>query len=133
MPSCVFCELNKGLVLLDSQHSVLLVNYFPLGVMGLLAISKRHAPSITDLSDEELADVMIMAKKAADKMKRTLHPEGMTLLINEGSIAGQTVPHFHVQIIARGKDDGLENLKRIGKKVPITSQELAKIKDIFLP
>lgn len=129
--TCVFCQLNKDLILLETSHSILVANYFPLGSLSLLAIPKRHIQSITDLSTKETIDLMGIITLATRKIKTKAKPEGINIFTNEGEIAGQTIPHLHFHIVARNNDDGLENFKRKGEKKTITPEELKLIKGYF--
>ncbi|MFA5131394.1 MAG: HIT domain-containing protein [Patescibacteria group bacterium] len=128
---CVFCNLNKDLILLESKYTVLLANYFPLSDFNLLAIPKRHVYSITDLSIEESADIMQVMALAVNNIKTAIKPEGVNMFINEGKIAGQTIPHLHFHIVVRNTNDNLENFKRNGEKKAITKEDLVLIKTIF--
>jgi diadenosine tetraphosphate (Ap4A) HIT family hydrolase len=128
---CVFCALNKDFILLESKYSVLLANYFPLGDLSLLATPRRHVYSITDLSIEELADIMQIIALTINNIKAAINPEGINIFINEGEIAGQTIPHLHFHIVVRNTNDNLENFKRNGEKKAITKEDLVLIKTIF--
>ena len=128
---CILCEIDPKLVLLESANSVLLANYFPLSDCSLMVIPKRHVYSITELSGGEASDFMQMIVMATNKIKANLNPEGINIFLNEGEIAGQTVPHLHFHIVARSENDGLENFKRNGDKKIITEEALNKIKNCF--
>ena len=128
---CVFCNLNQDVILLESKYSILFANYFPLGDFSLLAIPKRHVYSITGLSIEESADIMQIMTLAVNNIKAVIKPEGINIFLNEGEIAGQTIPHLHFHIVARNNGDNLENFKRNGEKRAITKEELILIKNLF--
>ena len=51
----------------------------------------------------------------AIRMKERLHTDGANLIQNNEEAAGQTVPHFHLQVIPRYKNDGQHMLWKPGK------------------
>ena len=57
-------------------------------------------------------------------MKRVMNLEGMNLLQSNYAIAGQEVPHFHMHLIPRKKDDGL---KMIWNRLTMSQEDLGKI------
>ncbi len=130
---CVFCEdgINPSLIVGDYAASRVLANYFPMGRMSLLVIPKRHAASITDLSASDQFDLIATVNFCVKLLKEKIAPAGITVLLNEGAIAGQTVPHVHFHVIAREADDGLENIKRTKERMPITEEQLQEIKLLF--
>lgn len=128
---CVFCEPEKELILFESKYCVLLANAFPLGRMALLVIPKRHICSMIELNQEEITEMMSLVLLADANMKKKICPEGVNLFLNEGEIAGQTVPHLHFHIVARIENDGLENFKRLGERKVITDKQLAEAKALF--
>jgi diadenosine tetraphosphate (Ap4A) HIT family hydrolase len=129
---CVFCEPDKNLIARESAWCYLIANFFPLGnLISLLAIPKRHITSIADLTIEEMSDLMQLITTATKKIKEDINPEGINILINEGKIAGQTVSHLHVHIVAREENDGLENFKCNKERHRITEKQLSFVKKLF--
>jgi histidine triad (HIT) family protein len=70
-----------------------------------LVVSKLPGPSLHDLSADALAGTMQLVQQVAAQIQRTLHPDGINVLQNNGGAAGQTVFHFHVHIIPRWSGD----------------------------
>jgi histidine triad (HIT) family protein len=66
--------------------------------------------------------------RIAKTVSETLGLEGMNIGINNGEIAGQTVPHVHVHIIPRRAGDGEGNMHTIVELHPSTDNlaELAE-------
>ena len=67
----------------------------------MLVIPRRHAPTLLDLTDEELAAVMHGVRRVADALVATYDPEGLTLYQNNGAVSLQEVPHFHMHVVPR--------------------------------
>jgi len=127
----VLCGINKELILLTSDHSVVLANCFPIGDFSLLVVPKRHVYSITDLTAEELSDMAQTIALATNNIKANLNPEGANIFLNEGEIAGQTIPHLHFHIVPRTNGDGLENFKRNGEKIRLSADKLESVRSMF--
>ncbi len=49
---------------------------------------------------------MKLAKRMAKVQKDTLKADGLNLVQNNGTAAGQTVGHFHIHLIPRYEGDG---------------------------
>lgn len=78
---------------------------FPVSPGHSLVIPKRHVGSFFDVSDAErdaLLGLLEVAKAAAG---REFEPAGYNIGINDGSAAGQTVPHLHIHLIPRYDGD----------------------------
>lgn len=58
------------------------------------------------MPEDLAAQAMITSKKTAALLKEKLHADGLNLVQNNVETAGQTVPHFHIHLIPRYKNDG---------------------------
>lgn len=128
---CKLCSIDQNLILLESEYSILLANYYPIGFLSLLAIPKRHVYSITDLTIDEANDLTEMVRFGFNNIKSQINPHALNAFFNEGEIAGQTIPHLHWHIVARMENDGLENFKRNGEPTVITEEQLTLAKKCF--
>lgn len=129
---CPFCHPDNNLILLEWEHSILLANLFPLGSLAsLLVVPKDHFPSIIDLPSYKSANLWTLVEWAHAGLKGALNPKGVNIFLNDGEIAGQSIPHLHVHIVAREANDGLENFKRFGEKTLITEKQTAAMRKIF--
>ena len=72
----------------------------------LLVISKRHAPTLLDLTDEEAAAIMRDTRRAALAVTRAFKPDGLTIYQNNGVASGQEIPHVNMHVVPRYHDDG---------------------------
>ncbi|MEA3272036.1 MAG: HIT domain-containing protein, partial [Patescibacteria group bacterium] len=57
-----------------------------------------------------LCEVATISKKISQAVVSGVEAEGFNLIQNNGSVAGQVVPHFHWHLIPRHADDGLRKL-----------------------
>lgn len=88
-----------------SPLSIAIVNLKPIVPGHCLVLSKRVTPSFTDLSPEEVADLWHTVHKISGPLQQHFGGEAMTLAIQDGVAAGQTVPHVHVHVIPRRDND----------------------------
>lgn len=72
----------------------------------LVAI-KEEFTNIFDTPDRLLGDFFKLVAKVARAINEAFHPSGVNILSNNGDGAGQTVYHFHVHLVPRYENDGL--------------------------
>ncbi|MCY3544713.1 MAG: HIT domain-containing protein [Chloroflexi bacterium] len=107
MTPCVFCELiagrlDKGLVE-ETELTLTIVNIRQYEVGQVFVIPRRHAPTILDLTDDELHAIMRAVRRVSVAMVKTYSPDGITLYNNNGVASMQEVPHFHMHVVPRRK------------------------------
>ncbi|MFI3174186.1 MAG: HIT family protein [Bacillota bacterium] len=111
MSDCIFCKMvNKEIpsgTLFEDDDFLVILDKFPATKGHVLVIPKVHAATIFDLSKEQSEKIFPLVTKIANQLKKNLPLEGLNLLQNNGEIAGQSVPHFHIHLIPRYKDDGV--------------------------
>ena len=73
----------------------------------MLIIPKEHVSNIYELEDELASHIFKTAAKIARAMKNVMDYDGLNVVQNNGEAAGQTVFHFHMHLIPRYKDDGV--------------------------
>ncbi|CAG8508409.1 6618_t:CDS:2, partial [Ambispora gerdemannii] len=75
----------------------------------VLVISRRVVPRYADLTPEEACDMFQSAQKIGRVIEREYNGSSLTVAIQDGPAAGQTVPHCHVHIIPRKVGDWANN------------------------
>lgn len=131
---CVFCNPAniRELLIWETKRSYVLVNRFPITSLGhFLIISKDHAKSMNELSDEAYNDLFINLRKLVALIEKNIAPQGYNVIINKEEIAGQSVPHFHIHVILRQDGDGIENFKKSGNRPEITSAKVGAIRKML--
>ena len=74
----------------------------------MLAIPKKHVDNIFDCDADTLNRLMAAVKKVSNHCVDECRYSGINLLNASGESAGQSVPHFHIHIIPRKNDDGID-------------------------
>ncbi len=104
---CAFCELKeiKERIFTESEFAMAFPTNIPITIGHSLIIPKRCVAKIEDLKKEELLDIFALAEKVKAALKRSFGAEGFNVAYNEGKVAGQSVPHFHLHIVPRKEGD----------------------------
>lgn len=101
--NCIFC--NPTNIIINGEYAYSRWDGFPVSRGHCLIIPKRHVGAIDDLTDAELKDVYTVLHQTKILLIETYTPDGFNIGINEGSAAGQTVPHLHIHLIPRYNGD----------------------------
>ena len=72
-------------------------------------LDAARAPPHTDLSDEEISDLWRTVAVIQRALEREHDTSSSTLAIQDGPLAGQTVPHVHVHVLPRRVGDFARN------------------------
>jgi len=109
---CFICEsLKKGvskesLVLYIGENALIMLNLYPYNNGHLLIAPKSHVPSLTDLKDEELCELMKLTVKGIRLLKLVMKPHGFNVGINIGKVAGAGLEdHVHIHVVPRWEGD----------------------------
>jgi len=92
--------------ILETDLAVSFMDIVPRAPGHSLVIPKKHAVRLSELNDEAIADVFRMTREVVKALEKALKPDAFTIGINDGEVAGQEVPHMHVNILPRFKGDG---------------------------
>ncbi len=68
-------------------------------------IPRRHVASLLALGEDELAAMMLFARRTTRLLARVFASDGFDWTIQDGAAAGQTVPHLHLHVIPRHAGD----------------------------
>ncbi len=89
----------------SSDHFVAIYNISPILPGHSLVIPKKHIESLAQLSDADLCEMMLFARKVTKVLKTVFNSDGFDWTVQDGISAGQTVPHVHLHIIPRKLHD----------------------------
>jgi diadenosine tetraphosphate (Ap4A) HIT family hydrolase len=116
---CPFCSINiKDRVFLHNDTFQAVYDLYPVSPGHTLLIPKRHISSFFDLTNKELEDFYSLIKIARSAVSRKYSPEGFNIGINNGEVAGQTIPHLHIHLIPRFLGDDQHPEGGIRKIIP---------------
>ncbi|MFZ2310819.1 MAG: HIT family protein [Patescibacteria group bacterium] len=112
MENCIFCKIIKGEAevkkIYEDDFVLAFATRGPVSEGHTLVIPKEHCENILDISAESLAKVMEVTRNLSLKMKTEVGATGVNVLHAAGADAQQSVFHFHLHIVPRFPDDGLD-------------------------
>jgi bis(5'-adenosyl)-triphosphatase len=92
-------------IFLRSSKSFGLVNLKPLLPGHVLICPQRVVPRLADLSPEEISDLFLSVQKVTRVLAGVYKASGSTISLQDGPVAGQSVPHVHVHVLPRKVND----------------------------
>ncbi|MGH9391818.1 MAG: HIT domain-containing protein, partial [Vicinamibacteria bacterium] len=101
----MFCEPDPELVFYRGALVLGLWDAFPVSEGHALLVTKRHVSLWFDATPEEQAELLSARTIAREAVFTRHRPDGFNIGFNIGEAAGQTVPHLHVHLIPRTRDD----------------------------
>jgi histidine triad (HIT) family protein len=112
MSDCVFCKIVEGQIPATKVHEdELTLTFMDIGQVNpghVLVAVKPHIENIFGLDDKLAAAVFQTAARVARAVEKAYAPEGVTLYQANGAAAGQTVYHFHLHLVPRYANDGMD-------------------------
>jgi len=99
--SCPFCALPAERILLLADEALVIRDAFPVSPGHTLVIPRRHIGSFFELTDAERVCMVELLARAKAELDLSFQPDGFNIGINDGTAAGQTVPHLHLHLIPR--------------------------------
>ena len=110
--ACIFCSkptlenLREALVLVQTKHTVVMLNKFPYNNGHLLLAPKRHESKIDNLPEDENNDLSKALRESVAIIRAVLRPGGINLGMNLGKCAGAGVEdHLHWHVVPRWEGD----------------------------
>lgn len=106
---CIFCKIANGKIpsacIYENKEFRVILDVGPATRGHVLILTKEHYDNIFEIDAETAGRLFSLASVVARAMKKTLNCDGMNILQNNGTIAGQTVFHFHLHLIPRYEGD----------------------------
>jgi len=111
MSDCIFCKILNGDIpsatIYEDEEFKAILDRFPANEGHVLILPKEHSANIFEIDPQLAGRLFTLATKIAREMKHTLGFEHMNVMQNNGTVAGQTVYHFHLHLIPRYENDGI--------------------------
>jgi len=108
MENCIFCKIIKGEIpynkVYEDEKILAFLDINPVNYGHVLVIPKKHFQWFYEVPDKILSYLTIKSKDIVIALKKTLKPDYVAL-----SVVGLDVPHFHLHLIPRWKNDGMDN------------------------
>ena len=105
---CVFCRAEalgddeSAYIVHRGEHCFVILNAYPYNNGHVMVAPYAHAPSIEELGEPVLTEMMLLAKRSIAVLRAEYGPEGFNLGINQGKVAGAGVEdHAHLHVVPR--------------------------------
>lgn len=109
---CIFCKIESGKIkskkLGETDNFFVIEDINPRSEGHALIITKKHYENVLELPALLGNELVSLIKDICIRLSKEKKSEGFNIIQNNFEAAGQIVPHFHVHIIPRKREDGLE-------------------------
>lgn len=133
---CVYCELPdiKAREIISNDLAWSFPTNIPIVPGHVLVVPKRCVAKYGDLSGAEKVAIEDLRMKLVSALEKVFGAKGFNFAWNDGEMAGQAVPHFHLHIVPRKEGDlGIYEydprkfLYRPGSREKTPEEELAEV------
>ncbi len=109
---CLFCEKarsnedEKNFILFRGEKCYIIMNLFPYNSGHIMVVPYKHTPNFSDLTDDEMLEIMRVIKKGIRALELALKPHGFNIGANLGRVSGAGIDeHIHFHIVPRWNGD----------------------------
>jgi len=137
---CAYCELPeiRAREITGNKLAWAFPTNIPIVPGHTLIAPRRCVAKREDLTDEEVRAIESLRISIAASLKKVFGAEGFNCAWNEGKLAGQSVPHFHLHVLPRKTGDtGIlqyeprQFLYRPGEREATPEAELLKVAELI--
>lgn len=83
-----------------------MLNTFPYNGGHLMVIPYKQTADLNDLTEQEMADLMVLTRRCINALVKTMKPDGLNVGMNLGRCAGAGIlDHIHIHIVPRWNGD----------------------------
>ncbi len=107
---CVFCEIiadrEPASVVYSDDTVLAFLDVAQINTGHLLVVPRLHAQRLADLDEAAGTAMFRVAQRLAAALRASGLPcDGVNLLLSDGEVAGQEVPHVHLHVLPRTPGD----------------------------
>lgn len=128
--NCVFCKVVAGELpsrkIYENSDVLVFLDINPINMGHSLVIPKKHYDNIYETPEDTLANMITVAKIASRAIKAAMKADGVNVIMNNDSTAGQIIFHSHMHVIPRFENDGFGQWKSKG---PYAGDEASVVTD----
>ena len=108
---CIFCKIIKGEIpsakVYENDKILSFLDINPVNFGHTLVLPKAHYESLLAVPETTLQDLSLIMQRVARAIQGVFGYKGFNILLNNGRVAGQEIPHVHFHIMPRTEDDGI--------------------------
>ncbi len=111
VPGCIFCaaaasDPAEPLIVARGRSAFVILNLYPYNSGHLMVVPQRHAASLSELSPDELSELMTLTARAEVAVTEVYRPQGINIGVNLGKAAGAGIAdHLHLHVVPRWTGD----------------------------
>jgi ATP adenylyltransferase len=113
---CVFCtaasqghsdqSADPHYLLVREKTCFAMLNAYPYTGGHLMVAPYKHTGNLEDLTEDELRDILILARRCKVALDKSIKPHGYNMGFNLGEAAGAGIPdHLHFHVVPRWNGD----------------------------
>ena len=125
MSDSIFTKIIKGEIpcykIAEDDRFIAFLDVFPIKKGHTLVVPKVQIDYVFDLDDSLLSDLMIFAKKVAQKMQSAISCERIGI-----AVIGLEVPHAHIHLVPL---DTVGDIDFSQPKLQLSAKEMTEIAD----
>jgi histidine triad (HIT) family protein len=111
MADCVFCKIMAkqipASIVHEDEHTLAFMALGQVNPGHVLVAAKAHTENVYALNDAQAGAVFRAVAKVARAVRDAFTPQGLSVYQANGTAAGQTVFHFHMHLVPRYENDGM--------------------------
>lgn len=132
--NCVFCKIVRGELpafkVYEDDKTLAFLDIHPVNPGHTLVIPKSEdSRNIFDIDAADWIATTDTARKIAHAIEKGTGADGVNIMMNNRSNAGQVIDHPHIHVIPRFKGDGLTHWKHGTYKEGEAESVLGKIQE----
>jgi histidine triad (HIT) family protein len=108
---CILCDIAQhraaAAVVYESNDIIAIMDLYPASIGHVLVLPKDHVEDVYLLNDALGSRIMVAAIHISRAIKAAWDLTGLNLVQANGVAAGQTIRHFHLHLVPRYHDDGI--------------------------
>ncbi len=99
-------KIESAFIIFEDELFIAFLDKHPLFIGHTLLAPKNHYQTLYDLPDELLQPLFSLTKKIGKAVEIAMEAKGSFIAIN--NTISQSIPHLHIHIVPRNKQDGLK-------------------------
>ena len=111
MTDCVFCRIVTrqipATLVYEDADTLAFMDIGQVNPGHVLVAAKAHAENVYALEEAQAAAIFRSVAPVARAIRGAFSPEGLSIYQANGKAAGQTVFHFHMHLVPRYENDGM--------------------------
>ena len=102
---CIFCA-RRNYVVAEGERCFVMLNAYPYTNGHVMVSPYEHVPSLEELGDETLLELVQLVKRSQGAIREAYGPEGFNIGVNQGKVAGAGIEeHVHMHVVPRWGGD----------------------------